>query len=237
MNSDIDCLSRFLLLYQFVDEEPGASCVLHIQLYPGCGSNTSFLLLQEKQPLDNVKHFYFFQKKPQLSLSIEEGDIVFIHTMNNEIVTAAGIWQVVWQNDYFPDGRVGYVFQDITSTGIEMVEVKTLLQEEDFALFSDAVAHAIAFLEANNSISDIWFVNGREIGTSAPEKIHQIAPLSYDLRTVDHSWYIVLAGNKEDCPRQIYFLMKVAYSSQNQSWQFSVKLLEERITPSVSTSD
>jgi hypothetical protein len=122
---------------------------------------------------------------------------------------------------------------EVSSSGLEMVEVEELLQEEDFALFEDAVAHAKAFFEAQGGISPILLISGREVGASAPERTHKATPLPPDIRAVEHTWYIFLSGDKEHSPRAIFSLMEVMYHFQNQEWQFSVKVLGESDDPSV----
>lgn len=225
MNQYDGPLNCFLLLYQLVEDTSNADATFHIQLYPGHGDNTSFKLLLEKLS-GKIKVFDFLRNKPLLSLSVEDGDILFIRATNNEFVTTGGIWQIQWQNSYSHVGS--YILTKVSSSGIEMVEVAELLQEEEFVLFEDAVVHAKTFLEAlDSSRNSIWFVNGREVGVSAPEIIHQVTPLPHNIRTIEHTWHIVLASIKEYFPRTIYSLIEVAYHFQHQEWQVSVRLLAE----------
>lgn len=240
MYPDVGRLRYLLLFYRFVDHGRGINPTFHIQADPGCGDNTAFILLHEQQLFSSSKLFSFPQKNPLQSLSVQEGDIIILHTLNNEIVTAGGIWQVRWRvprekrsfGGY--DGR--YVLEEIASSHIEMVEVEELLQEEEFALFEEAVAHATTFLEAQGRFSNSWFVTGREIGGFAPERIHKITPLPHNIRAVEHTWYIVLAGDTEDDPRQAHALMEVVYRVQNQKWQFSARILEEQDFSSIFTN-
>jgi hypothetical protein len=226
MDSDASLLHRFLILHQFFDDVSGPRDTLHIQIYPGCGDYASFKLFHEKQRPQKLKEFWVFEKT-LLSLLVDEGDIFFIRTTQNDFATAGGIWQVQWQTHY-TDGYGGrYVLEEITATGIEMVEVKTLLQEEEFVLFEDAVAYAKTFFESQRNMLDISFVNGREVGVSAPERMHQVTPLPQNIRAVEHTWLLVLSGFKEHYPRTIFSLMEVVYCSQGQEWQFSASVLRE----------
>lgn len=233
MYPEVDRLRNGLLFYHFVDNGAGTHPILQVQVGPGRGDTMAFTLLQEKPFSGSVKLFSFPQTKPLHTFSVEDGDVVLLHSIrNDEIATAGGIWQVQWKVPWEnrallnPGGR--YVLEEITSSRIEMVEVEELLQEKDFTLFQEAVTHAITFLEAQGRFSNSWFVNGREIGAMAPETIYQIAPFPPDIRVIEHTWYIVLAGDKEDNPRPASVLMEVVYHVQNQKWQFSVRILEEQ---------
>src|SRR5262249_40918955 len=145
----------------------------------------------------------------------------------NDFAIAAGIWQVRWQTRSTGYGG-HYILEEVTSSGIEMVEVKELLQEEEFVLFEDAVAHAKALCEAQGNMLDISFVDGREVGISAPERIHQVTPLLYDIWAIEHTWLLVLSGCREYDPKDIFSLIEVVYRFRNQEWLFSARALEER---------
>lgn len=120
-----------------------------------------------------------------------------------------------------------YVFREVASSGIEMVKVETVLQAEEYALFEVAFARAKVFLEEQCGVSDIDLAGGREIGASAPERIHQITPLPADIRVVDHTWLLVLSGSKEYTARTLFFLLEVMYHFQDQEWQFAIRVLRE----------
>jgi hypothetical protein len=227
MNQADDVLSRYLVLYQFIDTETDPSFTLHIQLGPGCDSLINFELLQKKR-LRKIKEFSFVWKKPLLSLTVEDEDTVFIHAIGQDgTVTVGGIWQVQWRNDEAYEGVNGYMFREVASSGIEMVKVETLLQEEEYALFEDAVAYANIFLEKQGSISVSTFIGGREIGVSAPERIHQVAPFPSDIRAVEHTWLLVFSGFRENTSRTLFFLLEVMYHFQDQEWQFAIRTLQE----------
>lgn len=228
MNQDDGLLSRYLVLYQFADAGANPGFTLHIQLGPGCGYIINFELLQKKW-LKKIKELSFLPKKPLLSLTGEDDDIVFIHAIGQDgTVVTGGIWQVQWRNDEVYGGVNGYVFREVASSGIEMVKVETLLQEEEYALFEDAVAHAKAFLEEHGGVSVGDFIDGREVGVSAPERIHQVASFPSDIRAVEHTWLLVFSGFKEYTARTLFFLLEVVYRFRDQGWQFSVRALEER---------
>ena len=228
MTQDDSPLNRFLILYRFADTETNPGFTLHLQLGPGYGYITDFELLLKK-PLQKVKELSFALKKPLLSLAVEDNDLVFIHAMGRDgTVVTGGIWQVQWRNDEGYGGVNGYVFREVASSGIEMVQVETLLQEEEYALFEDAVTHANTFLEEQGSLSVSDFIDGREVGASAPERIHRMAPFPLDIRTVEHTWLLIFSGFKEYTPRTLFFFLEVVYRFLDQEWQFSVSIREER---------
>jgi hypothetical protein len=228
VNQDDGPLSRYLVVYQFVDVEANPSLTLHIQLGPGYGYVTYFELLHKKWR-HKIKEISFLPNKPLLSLTVEDEDIVSIHGVGQDgTVTVGGIWQVQWRNDEVYGGVNGYVFREVASSGIEMVKVETLLQEEEYALFEDAVAYANVFLKEQGSISGRNFIDGREVGVSAPERIHLVAPFPSDIRAIEHTWLLVFSGFKEYTPRTLFFLLEVVYRFQDQEWQFFVRVQEER---------
>ncbi len=114
-----------------------------------------------------------------------------------------------------------------------MIEVEELLSDEEFVFFEEAVAQAKTFLEAQERFSSLLFVNGREIGASAPEKTHQVAPVP-PVRTVEHTWYIVLQGYAPNFFN--YSLLEVVYHLQGEEWCYTIKLLEQR-TPHPSPTE
>jgi len=219
MNQDDGPLSRFLLLYKLIEEEPDTDPILHIQVYPGCGDYTSFKLLHEKQ-FEQIEAFY---PSPYQSLPVEEGAILFVRATSNDYVTAGGIWQVKWMGN---EDR--YVLVEVSSSGIEMAEVEELLSEEELSFFENAVSHAKDFIEVKEDFSTLSFKNGREIGIHAPEVLHRNPQSSYDIYNIEHIWHIVLWEYSPNVSK--YYLLEVTYHLQQEEWQYTVKLLEEQGT-------
>lgn len=223
-------LEDYLVLYRFDSNDSTPEVTFYIQLYPGYGYTTNFKLLHEKGA-QRIRSFQFSRKTPfhLHSFPVEEGDIVYLRAMGQDgTVVAGGIWQLQWRNDEVYGGFNGYIFEEITSFGIEMVKVEKLLQEEDFILFEDAIAKAEAFLESQADIHNITFLNGREIGNFTPERFYQITSPRQDIRSIEHTWLLVFSGGREYTTRPIFLLLEVCYHFQTQHWQFSTKILKER---------
>lgn len=226
MSTEENLLDRYLLFYQLVDAGLGTA-TLRVQIYPGYSDTTSAICLVHilmRHQFEKMKRYHFLWKKPLLSLSVEESDIIFMYITENDFASAGGIWQIQWRND---DPK-GYHFVEITASGLEMIEVKQLLQEEDFALFEEALTHAKAFFQTPEGAYPPALVSGREVGAFAPDSIYQVTPSAFERRAVEHTWYIILRRNKDDMPGLIFSLMEVVYHLQDREWQFSVKVLEER---------
>jgi hypothetical protein len=227
MHQDEDLLDRLLVFYRFDDKKSPQTSVFHTQLGLGYRDFAQISLCQEQQhPFSKLMYHTYSHDQKVVSLSFDEGDILYMRAIDNEIVTSGGIWQIQWRNHHDPE-KQGYHVVEITSTGFDFVEVDHFLQEDDIVLFEEAVAHAKEFMKATYGVSSAALLNGREVGALAPEHILTLSSQVENLFLTPHTWLMNLTGLKNFNTLQIYVIIEIEYSFRNKKWQYICKALKE----------
>jgi hypothetical protein len=145
-----------MLLYKLESSKNLLNILIGFQVYPGMYDSVTIIHQTRRAKIGY--HVLDRFQTPKVSIDAYDHDGIIVLAWNNGFLYAGGIWQVRWSHE-----SERHFLRCTCATGIDVVEVATLLSTEELDLIEQAISAAFDFWQKQFSDAILVFISCEEV--------------------------------------------------------------------------